>query len=276
MPRERRRPRPLAELPDAAWRRIEGVLTDIDDTLTSDGVLSDPVRACLERLRAAGIAVVPVTGRPAGRAIEVARTWPVDAVVGENGACYGWRTPEGLDIRYALKEATRRDHLARMQAIAEEIVRAVPRARPAADQGQRASDLAIDYAEHVSPRLAPAEVERVLGILKAHGMRTTLSSIHIHGWWGDYDKLTTSRRCVAERFGRPLTQDRWLYVGDAPNDAPMFAWFPLAIGVANVMDMIEAIDPPPAYVTKGRSAEGFLEMAERLLAARGEGAREGR
>lgn len=268
MPPEAGRPRPLAELPEAAWRRVEGVLTDIDDTLTSDGTLSASVRGGLERLRAAGIAVVAVTGRPAGRAIEVARTWPVDAVVGENGACYGWITPQGLDIRYALDAATRRDHLARMQGIAEEILRAVPRARAAADQGQRASDLAIDYAEQVVPRLSPEAVQRVLAILAAHGMRTTLSSIHIHGWWGDYDKLTTSRRCVEERFGRPLTREGWLYVGDAPNDAPMFAWFPLAIGVANVMDMIDAIDTPPAFVTEGRSAQGFMEVAERLLGAR--------
>ena len=80
--------RPLVEMPRATRLAIRGVLTDIDDTLTTHGRLTAQAYAALERLRAAGRRVIPITGRPAGWCDHIARMWPVDAVVGENGAFY--------------------------------------------------------------------------------------------------------------------------------------------------------------------------------------------
>ena len=78
--------RPISEWPTATRRNIVGVFTDIDDTLTVDGRIPSAGFAAMERLRDAGLLVVPVTGRPAGWCDLIARSWPVDAVVGENGA----------------------------------------------------------------------------------------------------------------------------------------------------------------------------------------------
>ena len=58
--------RPLAGFPREARRAIRGVLTDIDDTLTTHGRLLPEAYAALAQLRAAGLLVIPVTGRPAG------------------------------------------------------------------------------------------------------------------------------------------------------------------------------------------------------------------
>src|SRR3954462_5479522 len=80
--------RPLAEFPLENRRAIRGFFFDIDDTLTSDGRLTAEAYSALERLHCAGQLVIPITGRPAGWCDHIARMWPIDGVVGENGAFY--------------------------------------------------------------------------------------------------------------------------------------------------------------------------------------------
>src|SRR6185436_20041914 len=77
--------RPLAEL-DA--KGVGALLFDIDDSLTTSGKLTAGAYAALERWKSAGKRAVAVTGRPAGWCDHIARMWPIDAVVGENGAFY--------------------------------------------------------------------------------------------------------------------------------------------------------------------------------------------
>ena len=54
--------------PLAHWQpgRIIGVLTDIDDTLTTEGAITPDALQALADLKAAGLHVVPITGRPVG------------------------------------------------------------------------------------------------------------------------------------------------------------------------------------------------------------------
>ena len=80
--------KPLADFASETARNLHGVFTDIDDTLTSDGYLPAISYTAMERLQEAGLIVVPITGRPAGWCDLVARLWPVNGVVGENGAFY--------------------------------------------------------------------------------------------------------------------------------------------------------------------------------------------
>ena len=132
-------------------------------------------------------------------------------------------------------DATRRANRARLAVIGESILRAVPGSALASDQLYRESDLAIDYREDVS-ELPRAAVDRIVALMEAEGMTAKVSSIHVNGWFGTYDKLSMTRRLFAEAFDTDLDAagEQFVFVGDSPNDAPLFAYFPNAVGVANV------------------------------------------
>jgi len=247
------------------------VLTDIDDTLTEHGRLPAHSYAAMERLKAAGLLVIPVTGRPAGWCDLIARQWPVDGVVGENGA-FWFRYDDGarrMLRRFERPEVARSEDRRKLDAIAAEVLREVPGAAISADQGFRAVDLAIDFCEDV-PRLPPAEVDRIVDVFERHRATAKVSSIHVNGWFGTHDKLTTSLRMLGEEFGidAATARDSVVFVGDSPNDAPMFGHFPLSVGVANVLAFGDRMPALPGYVTTHRSAQGFAELADLLISAR--------
>jgi len=262
--------KPLATLPAATAQAIRGVFCDIDDTLTSEGKLGASAYAALERLRSGGKLVVPITGRPAGWCDHIARMWPVDAVVGENGAFYFYydAAQRKLRQRFLLDAQTRAANRERMAAVCERILREVPGCAPASDQGYREADLAIDYCEDV-PRLPFADVDRIVALMRAAGMTAKISSIHVNGWFGDYDKLGMTRTFMRERHGVDLAREEasYLFIGDSPNDAPMFRFFSNSVGVANVADFGARLSDAPTYVTSRRSGAGFVELAELLLGA---------
>jgi len=263
--------RPLAEFALDARRQVRGVFCDIDDTLTTEGRLTAEAYAAMERLQEAGLLVVPVTGRPAGWCDHFARMWPVDAVVGENGAFYYRyvRAEKRMRRRFVDAEAKREQYRRRLRAIAVEILAQVPGAAIAADQHYRETDLAIDFCEDV-PRLEDTEVERIAGLMRARGLTAKASSIHVNGWFGTYDKLTMTRTMMRECFSTDLDveRERYVFVGDSPNDAPMFEYFPHAIGVANLSEFGSRVEHLPAYVTARACGAGFREAADCILAAR--------
>jgi HAD superfamily hydrolase (TIGR01484 family) len=262
---------PLTEFPPAARRAVRGVFTDIDDTLSSDGRLTAEAYGALEALKGAGLLVVPITGRRAGWCDMIARFGPVDAVVGENGAFYFRyeRERKRLVRRFLDDDATRAAKRARRAELGERILAEVPGAALASDQPYRESDLAIDYCEDV-PRLSDAAIDRVLALFREAGATAKLSSIHVNGWFGDYDKLGMTRRLMREAFATDLDaeRERFVFAGDSPNDQPMFAFFPNAVGVANLRDFADRIESKPRYVTQGRAGAGFLELARALIGAR--------
>ena len=253
--------KPLAEL-DA--RGVRAVLFDIDDTLTTEGKLTAGAYAALERLRGAGLHTVPVTGRPAGWCDHMARMWPVDAVVGENGAFYFCHAEGKLHRRYQDSEATRRENLERLDIIAKKILASVPGTALAADQAYRETDLAIDYCEDV-PALPLEAAERVAALMRAAGLTAKVSSIHVNGWFGTYDKLAMSRVLFRERFALDLdaANAAVVFVGDSPNDQPMFDFFRNSVGVANVRRF--RLEKEPKYVTSKPAGSGFEELAAHLL-----------
>ena len=261
---------PLAQFPLPARRAIKGVLTDIDDTLTNDGRLPAIAYGAMERLQGAGFLVIPITGRPAGWCDHIARMWPVDAVVGENGAFYFRYDPKArkLQKRFLMDEATRAANRARLVAVRERILKEVPGAGIASDQLYREADLAIDFCEDVDPLPVPA-VDKIQEIFEACGATAKASSIHVNGWFGNYDKLGMTKTLFREEFATDLDaqRDKFVFTGDSPNDQPMFAYFPHAVGVANVADFGDRISSPPAYITRARGGGGFAELADLLIAA---------
>jgi HAD superfamily hydrolase (TIGR01484 family) len=257
--------KPLAEL-DA--RGVGALLFDIDETFSTEGKITAQAFAALERLHAAGTRTVAVTGRPAGWCDHIARMWPLDAVVGENGAFYFRHAGGRLQRHYHEPSEVRARHRERLAQIAQQIVAAVPGCAIAADQAYRETDLAIDYCEDVPP-LPLNEAERIAGLMRAAGLHAKVSSIHVNGWFGYYDKLAMSRRIFRDQFGMDLEceRDSVVYVGDSPNDAPMFGFFPRSVGVANVRRFVGLLSTAPAYVTSASSGAGFAELVARLLAA---------
>ncbi len=262
---------PLEQFPLPARRAIIGVLTDIDDTLTSEGRLPAVAYGAMERLQAAGLLVIPITGRPAGWCDHIARMWPVDAVVGENGAFYFRHDPKArkLQKRFLMDEATRAANRARLVAVRERILKEVPGAGIASDQLYREADLAIDFCEDVPP-LPDKAIDRILQIFEESGATAKASSIHVNGWFGSYDKLGMTRILMAEAFGIDLDaqREKFVFTGDSPNDQPMFGFFPHGVGVANVADFGDRISTPPTYITRARGGGGFAELADLLIAAR--------
>ena len=262
---------PLRDFPAEARRNVRGVFCDIDETLTTHGQLTAEAYAAMERLREAGLLVVPITGRPAGWCDHIARMWPAAAVVGENGAFYFSydRARRIMRRTYADDAATRARNRERLKAIADEIVRAVPGCAIAADQSFRETDLAIDYCEDVAP-LAREAVDRIVDLMQARGLTAKVSSIHVNGWFGAYDKLAMARTLMREAFSVDLEKERaaYVFVGDSPNDAPMFGFFPHAVGVANIRDFAGRLTHEPKYVTRAPAGAGFREVVDCVLAAR--------
>jgi HAD superfamily hydrolase (TIGR01484 family) len=260
--------RPLTEFPVPARQAIRFVLLDIDDTLTTDGRLSAAAYAALETLSARGLRVIPVTGRPAGWCDMIARFWPVDAVIGENGAFYFRYDHEArrMTRRFWLSADERGMARRRLVRLGDEIVAAAPGARIAADQPYRIADLAIDYAEDTGP-LAAADVDRIVALMQAAGATAKVSSIHVNGWFGDWDKLAMTRRLFHEVYGIDLDRQRdaVAFIGDSPNDEPMFGYFPHAVAVANVRPFIARMKALPAYITGSAAGDGFVEFAAMLL-----------
>lgn len=265
-------PLPLRDAPPQRLAALRYVLTDIDDTLTEEGRLPALAYAAMEALSAAGIAVIPVTGRPAGWCDAIARQWPVAAVVGENGALW---YAEDRHARRMLRwqaqdEDARRTNRGRLMELAERAMAAVPGSALSADQPFRLFDVAVDFAEDAGP-LPLEDAHRIAAVFEAGGAQAKVSSIHVNAWFGDWDKRSGIENLFAARLA-PLASviGGVAFLGDSPNDAPLFAAVPFSVGVANVVPHLESIAAAPAYVTRAPGGRGFAEFAEALLAARNE------
>ncbi|HEX9672001.1 MAG TPA: HAD-IIB family hydrolase [Burkholderiales bacterium] len=255
--------KPLAELEASG---VTALLFDIDDTLTTAGKLTAAAYAALERIKVAGRRVVAVTGRPAGWCDHIARMWPIDAVVGENGAFYFVYDQGRLHKRYLDDAATRARRREQLAGLAGKILAHVPGTALASDQPYRETDLAIDYCEDVPP-LPLEAAERIAQLMRQAGLTARISSIHVNGWFGSYDKLAMTQRLFAERFGVDLgaANRQVVFAGDSPNDAPMFGFFENSVGVANVRRFQGRLAAAPKYVTPQASGAGFAELIYHLL-----------
>ncbi|MBC8269757.1 MAG: HAD family phosphatase [Rhodospirillaceae bacterium] len=260
---------PLKECAPEILKRIKVVLCDIDDTLTWQGRLGADAYGAMEALRKQGFIVMPITGRPAGWCDHIARMWPVDGIVGENGAFYFHYDEAARKMvrRYWRSDAERKQDQITLQQIGGRILQEVPGAAISADQAYREADLAIDFCEDVEA-LGPEDIARIVEIFEQEGAVAKVSSIHVNGWFGNYDKLAMTRKALAEIFKIDIDADAGsiAFVGDSPNDQPMFAFFGLSVGVANVMEFEGQISSEPAWVTDGSGGAGFAEFAELLIA----------
>ncbi len=272
--------KPLSEWPLQARRQIIGVFTDIDDTLTTDGAITQDALQALHDLKATGLHVIAITGRPVGWSEPFAASWPVDAIVAENGSVALFKADflsqighsplqnmRGvLSKSYQLDANSRAANFSRMQQVLARIEREVPGAQRSTDSLGRETDIAIDHSEFT--HLPPSKIQEVEQIMRSEGLQATVSSIHINGWIGSHNKLQGAHWIVRELFQRDLAQEmqRWAYVGDSTNDQLMFEAFESSVGVANIARFLPELRHLPKYVTPYRNGAGFAQFCSAILA----------
>jgi HAD superfamily hydrolase (TIGR01484 family) len=264
----------LENWPAPERQRVTGVFTDIDDTLTTEGEITPDALEALGALKAAGLKIVAITGRPVGWSEPFAARWPVDAIVAENGAVAllpdaKSAPPRPLARIYQQDAATRSANFSRMQAVLARIERELPGVHRATDSPGRETDIAIDHSEFTN--LSDAQIAAVVALMKSEGMHATVSSIHINGWYGSHNKLEGARWIVRQLWERDLDagMDQWVYVGDSTNDQLMFKTFANSVGVANIARFVPRLAHLPRYVTRGERGAGFTEVVKMLLTPAG-------
>jgi len=254
--------RQFSEITKSQAAGIRYVLCDIDDTLTNGGKLTAAAYSALWALADAGFRVIPVTGRPAGWCDLIVREWPVEAVIGENGAfCMYFRDGK---LQTMLHPNVIPNASERLEAVRNAVLAAVPQSRVARDQFSRIYDLAIDFCED-PPFLPLSDAEKIRAVCERMGAEAKISSIHVNAWFGKYDKLDMALRVLSEVFGEKSPESSVIFFGDSPNDEPMFAHFPLSCAVANIAPFVSTMKNLPAFVTCGEGGFGFEEAAKHII-----------
>lgn len=258
--------RPLDELRTP----VVALLSDVDGTMTRDGRIEAATLEAVEQLSAAGIPVIPVTGRSAGFGHTLLSVLPAPAVITENGGVTFVRQGHRVVRLRGVPEGDLASWRRRMFAAMEEVQRELPELRLSTDSAFREVDLALDWNEEVAR--PAAEADRAVAILREHGLAASRSNVHVNFGPPLFDKRVASLRLVHEVLGGDAAAlSAYAYVGDSLNDAPMFDGFPTSIGVANVREIWDRLPHRPAYLTKGREARGFRELVAHLLATRPQG-----
>jgi HAD superfamily hydrolase (TIGR01484 family) len=262
---------PLDAIPVQVCKQLHYFFMDIDDTFTTCGKITAGAFHALWQLHDAGVKVVPVTGRPAGWCDMIARFWPVEAVIGENGAFYYLYHSGNRKMvrRYFQSEPDRSRGKNLLETLRSRVLKEVPGCAISADQPFRTADLAIDYCEDV-PELSRDSVGRICAIARALGLNCKVSSIHVNCWYGTYDKLSSVREFLFDQAGMSLVQmqSSIMFAGDSPNDEPLFSAVEHSTAVANIHDFLSQMTHYPKYVAQKCSGEGFHEIVAQILRKR--------
>lgn len=261
--------RALAELPAAEARGLVGLLFDLDDTVLSHGVLTREAYEAIWTLHEAGLRLVAVTGRPSGWGEVIARQWPIDGAVTENGAVHVVRDGKGVALQLDGDARAVAERRARLDALVVAVAKAMPHVRLADDVHARRSDVAWDIGER--ERLEPSAIAELAALVVANGARTTRSSVHLHASFERDDKASGAIRFVTSRFGDDAgaALHRWAFVGDSGNDAACFAAFKTTFGVDNVRAYARTLSVPPRWISPSARGAGFAEIARALVSPRG-------
>ncbi len=260
--------KPLVELDTTTCRSLAGVAFDVDDTVTRQGRLELSSFKAMHLLAASGLRLIAVTGRPLGWADVIAQHWPVELVVGENGAGWVWWQEPVLKEGYFDSEQARSAYPELFARVSRLVKEQLPHVKQSQDQRLRRCDLAFDVGETV--QLPDDEIAALVKIIEGEGARAPVSSVHAHAIPGGWNKARGIERAARDVLGIEMEDEksRWLFIGDSTNDASAFAYFPVSVGVANVASYVERLPTPPAYITRADRGEGFAEMARHILRAR--------
>jgi hydroxymethylpyrimidine pyrophosphatase-like HAD family hydrolase len=260
--------RPVASLAREEARALRGVLFDLDDTVLSHGLLTREAFGAICDLHDAGLELVAVTGRPSGWGEVVARQWPIDGAVTENGAVHVVRDGKGVKLVFDGSDAEVAARRAKLDTLVARIAREMPHVKLADDNHGRRADVAWDIGERVT--LPESDVAALARIVVEEGARTTRSSVHLHATYERDDKASGVVRFVHDRFGvdAGAALYRYAFAGDSANDAACFSAFKTTFGVANVRAFVDRVSVPPKYVAQAERGAGFAEIGRAILGAR--------
>ncbi len=254
--------KPLSALTADDVAPLAGVVFDLDDTLLDHGRLTEGAYGALFRLREAGLRLVGATGRPFGWVTVLARQWPVDAMIAENGAA-AVVTADGVPPREIVTAGA--DRRAELLALAEHLIARFPAAKITDDNAARVADVTIDIGE--TRRVPAADIRAMCEIARAAGVVTITSSVHLHLSHETPDKAAGAVHVLGEAFGEDPTAAlrRYAFIGDSGNDAAAFAAFKLTFGVANVRASAASLTRMPRFVAPSAMGRGFVEIAGALV-----------
>jgi len=260
--------KPLSALPTEEARRLRGLLFDLDDTVLTHGLLTRLAYGAMWDLRDAGLKLVAVTGRPSGWGEPLARQWPIDGCVTENGAVHLVREGKGVARKDACDAIERSSRRIRLASLVERVRERVPEARLTDDVEARRSDVTWDIGERA--KLPEGRVQAIAQAIDEAGARWTRSSVHLHATYDKDDKATGTLRFLSRQLGEDAgaAVTRFAFIGDSGNDAACFAAFRTTFGVANVRAAVRHLTVPPRYVADRSMGEGFAEIAAEILRKR--------
>ncbi len=251
-------------------QKLKTVFTDIDGTLTREGQLPAESFEALWRLHQSGINIVPVTGRPAGWCEMMARLWPISGIVGENGAFYFAYKNKKMHRAFVHDEPTRKKNMQKLFEIFLKIKEQIPRCDISSDQFCRLTDLAVDFCEDISAPLSLDEARKIQKLFEQNGATAKVSSIHVNGWFGDYDKRKMCEQFAVEILKTDLAknQNENIFVGDSPNDEPLFEFFENSFAVANIKPFLDELQHKPKFIAQKTEGDGFVEIINFILKSR--------
>lgn len=257
--------KPLVALDREEAKRLRGVFFDLDDTVLTHGLLTREAFDALWKLHDAGLVLVAVTGRPSGWGEVIARQWPIDGAVTENGAVFLVRDGKGVRV---ITDGDVSERRARLDAIVRDVTQRMPHVPLSDDTHARRTDVAWDINERV--KLPPEDVEALARIVVSHGARTTRSSVHLHASYERDDKASGAVRFATSLLGEDAgaVLARFAFCGDSANDAACFAAFRTTFGVANVRASLSLLRVSPRYVANAERGAGFAQIAGAILSGR--------
>ncbi|MFT4835333.1 MAG: HAD superfamily hydrolase (TIGR01484 family) [Psychromonas sp.] len=253
------------------WKDVQWVLTDVDDTLTWQGQLPPETLIALANLQQAGLKVVAVTGACAGWCDHIAQLWPVDAVIGENGAFIMEKQDGYLTLKSDSSMSIIAQNQAKLKGQVIEVLADYPDLNLTLDQSYRLCEVAIDIGQNRAP-VAADIIAEIVSKLNNLGANATASSIHINSWYGEHSKQVTSLNFLQEKgLSKAEIVSQACYVGDSVNDQFMFATLPKSVGVANIKHYWDKLLHHPKFVMTEPGGYGFAQFTKQLLAIKVEG-----
>lgn len=248
--------------------KVSFLLTDVDDTITTEGKLRPVALEALYALQEAGIRTICVTGGSAGWGDAYLRQWPVEAVISESGAVCLYRK-DGAIRRYVHPSIVQDGYEQRKAVLIEKVLSSVPGSKLSSDQFARLFDVAFDHGSE-PPYLDEQQIAKVVEVCKDFGAGTAVSSIHVNAWFGSFDKYRGAKAFFADvlAFDEAVMVEQSCYCGDAPNDQVMFSHFPLSFGVGNIKKHVHSMQVLPRYASEAEGGAGLSEIVQELLRKR--------
>ncbi|NEP19602.1 MAG: HAD family phosphatase [Leptolyngbya sp. SIO4C1] len=254
-------PQPLDADSSAAFAQIRLIATDMDGTLTQAEQFRPAMLAALERLQAAALPVVIVTGRSAGWVSGLAHYLPIVGAIAENGGLYFSKThPEPTFLQPIIDI---QQHRQKLSSQFQRLRQRYPALAPSADNQFRLTDWTFDVTG-----LSQADLHWMATSCEQNGWGFTYSTVQCHIKPLAQAKAAGLAQALSQGFPA-LKPAQVLTVGDSPNDESLFdaAQFPNSVGVANIRDYLAHLTHQPAYITTQAAGAGFCELVDYLLAA---------